>query len=146
MRRCQNRPLATEFEEHLAKPGQEGGMQAHEVSFREEEGESIEEQTSLGWRWAQVDKIVEEKAADLLQGIRMSVRKCKRRKAVPPYSAPAEVWLFCLWPNWRERPTAPKEGIGFAETVDKIRCPEFFCCFPGISMCDTSNEHGPHDI
>ena len=107
-----SRPLSHEWSQFLAQEGRDGGMKTVEVDFDE-----IKKERNMAPPFF-FDCTPELRALALedTKGIRQSLRMAKRRKAVPEWAAPGEVWWMLFHPNdISNSRLAPRsqEGVGF---------------------------------
>jgi hypothetical protein len=111
-------PLASEWAEFWKNSGPKGGMSAVPCCWAEvqEEHSSCME----GARLRTMEHV--EQAEEDLQAMRRILRKAKKRRAVPVWSAPLELWWMLLWPNYRT--SMKMAGVGLPS--DKVRNPVFF--------------------
>lgn len=95
-------PLAQEWVDHLAKPGCEGGMSMYEHAWDEMVAEHLECSPPLPWVSAAACALADSDLSEL----RVSLRRAPKRRAVPPWSAPLEVWWMAMHPGRRLRDAA----------------------------------------
>ena len=90
-----SRPCSWEWTDVLAQPGLAGGLRATPVDFdavlfaRNNEPAFLFDLTPR----------LKELALEDVKGIRQSLRTAKRRKAVPDWSAPGEIWWLLFHPK-----------------------------------------------
>ena len=86
--------LASQWLKELAKPGNEGGLAAHEVCYNKKEAEW--ERAGLVGADDMNYVLAAEKHIKNATNIFI---KAKKRRTVPEWSAPCEVWLMALRPT-----------------------------------------------
>ena len=86
-------------------PGDQGGCSAVVIDFEVERkkimGEVIEDFRTGRRVLALDDKKLEVRTEELIRQVSKSLRKAPRRKAVPRWSVPSEIWLMMVCPNYQ---------------------------------------------
>ena len=121
----------SEWSEFQALPGKSGGMAATEVNLEEEKRSR---NLSPPFLFPVTKELLSQAAADA-KGLKWSFQLSKRRKMVPPWSAPAELWWMMAFPHRISNPRlAPRKtrGVGFVEP-DVQETPTFQWCL--FSLC-----------
>ena len=93
-------PLLSEWRDYLCGPLEKGGMSCQEVSH-EEELAAIQDMCRDRAGWEMPRSAADgEKVASWYSLMKDYFKRTPKRKAVPPWSAPAEIWCMCFNPGW----------------------------------------------
>ena len=127
-----SRPCSWEWQRFLSQPGHSGGMQTTVVDFEQ----ILLDRNAEPPFFFDLTKELKVLARDDVKGIRHSIRKQKRRTAVPDWAAPCEIWWLLFHPNFisnvRLVPRV-KAGIGSSEKPPEIDLSVFH--FYMFSLC-----------
>ena len=97
------------WEDFMKGPGDQGGCSAVVIDFEVERkkvmGEVIEDFRTGKRVLALDDKKLEARTDELIREVSKCLRKAPRRKAVPRWSVPSEIWLMLVCPNYQVKKT-----------------------------------------
>lgn len=112
-----------EWQELLAKPGQEGGLLADEVSYADYEKQFVAERDDEADEAIPVQAVTIRQADDDECRMCWEPRRMAKRKAWPPWAFPIAALHMSMMP-WRRAERARRAGLG-ADAAQTQGCPLF---------------------
>ena len=108
----------------MSKPGHQGGALARVVDVENQKSQRITEannKTEAGISSSQLEE-VEKRVSEHIEGIATWLRTAKRRRAVPQWTLPAELWLCMFRPKWR----LPRAKLGLGQPPEQWIVKSFY--------------------
>ena len=102
-----------EWKEGMKAPPAQGGMACKEVDFDKMIDTLVPER--------RIEEVSAKEVTEDLKAIKRYWAKAPKRRACPPWGAPAELWLALAAPNWR----IEKKGQGLGFENEEVEAPLF---------------------